>query len=171
MVDHANTRLSARLRRHSLRHRLNCASWLLIMRTRKPNDEEKIAVDRRIFKWRVTLRDLRTGAVRELPLEEMTRIHLVRKRNEAQRPNESVLRLKDDSTIIEAVSLDDLAAQLRRTYPDETHERTLHRKRDEDAEQRRCQALDDLGRLLAQLAVDKLMNERDEQSLNRRPEE
>jgi hypothetical protein len=140
------------------------------MGTKKPNGGDDGAPHQQIFKWWVSLRDLRTGAVRELPLEEITRIHLARK-NEAQRPNESVLRLKDDSTIIEAVSLDDLAAQLRRTYPDETHERTLHRKRDEDAERRRREALDNLGRLFAQLAVDELMNEHDEQSSNRRHEE
>jgi hypothetical protein len=102
--------------------------------------------------------------VRELPLEEMTRIHLTRK-DEDQRLNESVLRLTDGSTIIEAINLDDLAEQLRRTYPEETHERTLHRRRDKDAEQRRREALDILARLFARAAVDELMKVRDEQSL------
>lgn len=68
------------------------------MKTRKPNDGDDGTLDKQIFKWWIELRDLRSGSVRELPLEELARIHLARK-NETQRPNESLLRLKDGSTI------------------------------------------------------------------------
>lgn len=139
------------------------------MRSKNPNDEDDGALDQQIFKWWIELRDLRTGSVRQLALEETTRIHLAR-RNETQRPNESVLRVQDGSMILEPISLDDLAAQLRRIYPDETHERTLHSKRDRDAEQRRHQALDDLGRLFARVALDKLIDEHDEQNLDQCPQ-
>jgi len=62
----------------------------------------------------------------------------------AQRPKEDVLQLKDGCTTLEAKSLDDLAAQLRQRYPDGEYERTLHRERDRQAEQRRADAMNNL---------------------------
>jgi len=58
----------------------------------------------------------------------------------AQRPGEDVLQLKDGSITLEAKSLNDLTAQLRQRYQDGEYERTLHRERDRQAEQRRLGA-------------------------------
>lgn len=42
--------------------------------------------------------------------------------NEAQKPTEETLQLKDGSATLDAKSLDDLATQLRERYPDEAYE-------------------------------------------------
>ena len=56
----------------------------------------------RIFRYWVELRDLRSGTTRNLPLGAIAKIHIPRKRNEAQRPREEILQLHGNSTIIEA---------------------------------------------------------------------
>ncbi len=106
-----------------------------------------------IFRYWVEIRDLTSGSVSNLPLNAFASIHIPRKKNESQKPREEILRLQDGSAILEATSLDDLAAQLRRNTPDTGYERTLHRERDRDAEERRTEAMNQLIKILAEAAV------------------
>lgn len=110
-----------------------------------------------IFRHWVAVRDLRDGSSRELPLRELTWIHLPTRRHREAKPNRQVLQLEDGADILRADSLDDLATQLRQKYPDEIYERTLHRERDHEAERRREKALDDLGNLFVERALDQLL--------------
>lgn len=112
-----------------------------------------------IFRYRVELRDLQSGSTRNLPLTAIARINIPRKRNEAQRPSEEILQLHDNSVIIEAMNLDDLAAQLRQKYPDEAYERTLHRERDRETERRRAEAINGLIEILAKSVAEQLLRE------------
>ena len=113
--------------------------------------------DGRIYRYWVELRDLRDGSGRDLPLAVITCIHIPRKNGEPQRPNKQVLRLQDDSTVIEARNIDDLATQLRERYPDETYHRYLRRERDYAAEQRWEEALQALAEIMVRAAIDDLM--------------
>lgn len=70
-----------------------------------------------------------------------------------------MLRVQDDTTVIEGKDIDELAVQLRDKYPDETHERRLHWERDMEAEQRYTDALDSLIELFAKAIVDDLLRE------------
>jgi hypothetical protein len=65
----------------------------------------------------------------------MAKIHIPRKKNEAQRPRQEFLALQDGAEKLEAKNLDDLAGQLRHRYPDGAYERTLHRERDRQREE------------------------------------
>jgi hypothetical protein len=114
--------------------------------------------DEQIFRYRVEVRDLASGSVRNLPLSAVARIHIPRKKNEAQRPREEILRLQDGEALLEAISLDDLAAQLRQKYPDSGYERTLHRERDREAEDRRAEAMNQLIKILAEAVVRDTLN-------------
>ena len=105
------------------------------------------------------IRDLRDGSVRALPLHALRLIHLTAQRGQKPQPDDRVLRLEDDSTVIEAKDLDELAAQLRGRYPDETHERRLHWERDLEAEERHADALQSLIELLARAAVNDILRE------------
>ena len=111
-----------------------------------------------IFRYWVEVRDLTNGSVLALPLSAFARIHIPRKKNELQKPREEILRLQDGSAILEAISLDDLAAQLRQKYPDSGYERTLHRERNRDAEERRAAAMNQLIKILAEAAVRDILN-------------
>jgi hypothetical protein len=121
-------------------------------------DRDRPESQRRYRYW-VEIRDLRDGSVRSLPLTALRLVHLAGKRDQSPLADEQVLRIQDDSTVIEAKDIDDLAAQLRNAYPDETHERLLHRERDVDAEQRYATALQSLLELLAEVAVDDVLRE------------
>ena len=121
-------------------------------RTELPDGEE-------IFRYWVEVRDLTNGSVLSLPLSAVARIHIPRKKNDAQRPKEEILRLQDGPAILEAISLDDLAAQLRQKYPDSGYERTLRRERDRDAEERRAEAMNQLIRILAEAAVKDILKD------------
>ena len=92
---------------------------------------------KRIYRYWVEICDRRDGSVRALPLAAIQRIHLTAKKSEARLPDEQVLQLQDESAVIEAKDIDDLAAQLRAKYPDETYERFLRSERDREAERRR----------------------------------
>lgn len=116
---------------------------------------------KRIYRYWVELRDLQDGSIRDLPLTAVKRIHLPRKKGDRQEPDQQVLRLQDDSGVLEGRDIDDIAAQLRQRYPDETHERFLHRERDHESEQRNAEALDGLIELLAKAAVDELPREQE----------
>jgi hypothetical protein len=122
------------------------------------NDKRSMHAEQ-VFRYWVELRDLENGSTRNLPLTAIAKIHIPRKRNEAQRPSEEILQLHDNSVIIEAKNLDDLAAQVRQKYPDEAYERTLHRERDHEAEQRRADAMDGLIEILAKSVAEQLLRE------------
>jgi len=115
--------------------------------------------NQRRYRYWVEIRDLRDGSVRTLPLHALRLVHLSRKRGEPPQPDEQLLRLQDDSTVIEAKNLRTLAKQLRNRYPDETHERRLHWERDLEAEQRYADALDSLTELLVEAAVNDVLSE------------
>lgn len=117
---------------------------------------------KRIYRYWVEICDRRDESVRVLPLGAMQRIHLTVKKNEARLPNERVLQLQDESAVIEAKDIDDLAAQLRAKYPDETYERFLRSERDHQAERREAAAMDDLIQLLAEAVADDLLREQAE---------
>ena len=118
----------------------------------------------RCYRYWVELRDRRDRSVRMLPLGAVIRIHLTPGKGEAQMTDEHVLQLQDKSAIIEAKDLDDLSAQLRARYPDETYERFLRRERDREAEQRKAEAVDGLIRLLVAAAVEDVMRQQTERS-------
>jgi hypothetical protein len=102
------------------------------------------------FRYWVELRHLGDGSTRKLALRPITRVHVPRTKGELQRPTEVLLRLDDETVILEATNLDDVVAQLRMKYPDSAYERSLHRERDLDAER----AMDELMRLLARAVVE-----------------
>ena len=129
------------------------------MRKTKEKSSADLPDHEQIFRYRVEVRDLSNGSVLNLPLSAVARIHIPRKKHEAQKPKEEILRLQDGSAILEAISLDDLAAQLRQKYPDSGYERTLHRERDRDAEERRAEAMNQLIRILAEAAVKDILND------------
>jgi len=129
------------------------------MRKTKQRSSAELPDAEQIFRYWVEVRDLTNGSVSNLPLSAFARIHIPRKKNEAQKPREEILRLQDGSTILEAISLDDLAAQLREKYPDSGYEQTLHRERDRDAEERRAEAMNQLIRILAEAAVKDILND------------
>ena len=108
----------------------------------------------RIYRYWVELRDRRDGSVRVMTLGAIKRIHLAPGKGKAQRPDEQVLQVQDESTVIEAKDLEDLAAQMRERYPDETYERFLRQERDVEAERRKAEAMDGLIQLLAEAVVE-----------------
>ena len=117
-----------------------------------------------IYRYWVELRDRRDGSVRILALGAMQRIHLTAKKKQARLPDEQVLQLQDESAVIEAKDIDDLAAQLRAKYPDDTYERFLRRERDVEAERRKAEAMEGLIQLLAEAVADDLLREQTERS-------
>jgi hypothetical protein len=121
-------------------------------------DRDRPESQRRYRYW-VEIRDLRDGAVRTLPLRVMRLVYLGGKSDDPPRPDEQRLQLQDDSAVIEAKDIDELAVQLRDKYPDETHERRLHWERDLEAEQRYADALSSLIELLAKAVADDLLRE------------
>jgi hypothetical protein len=101
-----------------------------------------------IFRYWVEVREQANGSAQHLPLNGVTKIHIPRTKKEAQQPNEEILQLKDGAATLEAKSVQDLAAQLRARYPDDTYERTLHWERDCEAEVRRAEAIKKLSEIL-----------------------
>jgi hypothetical protein len=130
----------------------------VVRKTRRESNGADLRDSEEIFRYWVEVRNLTNGAVRSLSLSAVERIHISRKKNEEQRPREEILRLQDGSAILEATSLDDLAAQLREKYPDIGYERTLHRERDREAEERRAEAMNQLIRILAEAVVRDTLN-------------
>jgi predicted DNA-binding transcriptional regulator YafY len=112
-----------------------------------------------IFRYWVELRDLQSGSTRNLPLDAIARIRIPKKRNETPTAREEFLQLKDGPETIEAGSLDELAVRLQQKYPDELYERTLHRERDHEAEERRAHAMDQLIDILAQAVAEELLRD------------
>ena len=124
---------------------------------------KELPENKKIFRYWVEVRELQSGSVRKLSLHGVAKIPIIRDGIEAQRLREEVLQLKDGSATLEAKSLDDLAAQLRQRYPDEAYQRTLHRVRDGEAEERRAEAMNGLIRILAEEAVNRVIAEETEQ--------
>ena len=124
-----------------------------------PGGIDDLPESRQIYRYWVEIRDVHDGATRKLPLSAMTRIHLCGRKKGPPRANEEFLELKDESTVMEGKDLDDIAAQLRQKYPDETHERFLRKERDYEAERRKAAAMNELIELLAQATVDTWMRE------------
>lgn len=128
---------------------------------RKNKNDKQGLKSKQIFRYWVELRDLRNGSTRDLPLKALTRIHLSTKRNEAQKPNEVILRLEDGAAILEAKSFDELATQLREKYPDGSYERRLHWERDSEAEARWEHGMNQLIEIIAKCAYEELLRETD----------
>lgn len=128
------------------------------MRKRAEKGRAELPDGEQIFRYWVEVRDLTNGSVLNLPLSAVARIHIPRKKNEAQKPKEEILHLQDGPAILEATGLDDLAAQLRQKYPDTGYERTLHRERDRGAEERRAEAMNQLIKIFAEAAVKGILN-------------
>ena len=72
--------------------------------------------------------------------------------------------MQDESTVIEANDLEDLAARMRARYPDETYERLLRQERDVEAERRKAEAMDGLIQLLADVVVEDVFRQETEPS-------
>lgn len=127
---------------------------------RKRKAVKDVPPSKQLFRYWVELRDRREGSMRTLPLSVVTKIHIPRRKNDPQRPAEQVLRLQDESVVLEGKDIDDIAAQLRGKYPDETYERFLHRERDYDAERRKAAAVSALAQIIAEAVAEELLNER-----------
>ncbi len=126
---------------------------------------------KRIYRHWVEPRELRDGSTRDLPLRAVTRIQLPRREGDRQKPDQQVLRLQDNSVVLEGRNIEDIVAQLRQQYPDETHERFLHRERDCKAEQRKAGAMNALVEILAKAAVDELLREQEGESGDHRTDQ
>lgn len=120
----------------------------------KKTDPHRPSRRRAIFRYWIRLRTRQDESTRDLPLSVIARLHIPRTKHETPRPSEELLQLKDGASILEARSLDDLAAQLRVRYPDDVYERTFHQERDPAAEERWERAMDQLVRLIAEVAVE-----------------
>ncbi len=72
----------------------------------KQKDKDRPARER-IYRYRVDIRDVRDGSVRSLPLRVMTLVYLGGKKGAPPKPNAQVLRLEDDTAVIEAKDIDD----------------------------------------------------------------
>ena len=118
----------------------------------------------RVYRYWVELRNRSDGSVRVMPLGGIKRIHLVSGKGAAQLPDEQVLQVRDESIVIEAKDLEDLAAQMRERYPDETYERFLRQERDFEAERRKADAMDGLIQLLVDAAVEDVFRQKTEPS-------
>lgn len=114
----------------------------------------------KILRYWVEVRELATGSVRKLPLAAVRLVCLKRgKKDELPIPDRELLQLKDDAETWEAETFDELRARLREKYPDATFERTLHYVRDQEAEERRERALNELVDILAKRVADDLIAE------------
>jgi hypothetical protein len=131
------------------------------MRKAMGKDGGARSISKQIFRYWVEVCELRTGAVRRLPLKTIAKIHIPRKKAEAHKPTEEVLQLEDGTDKLEAKNLDDLAVQLRQRYPDGEYERRLQQERDHEAERRWADGMNGLIRILAEAAVDELLREKE----------
>jgi hypothetical protein len=122
--------------------------------------QAKRSSDKRIVRYWVEVRELAIGSVRKLPLTAVRMVCLKSgKKNEPLAPDREVLRLQDGEDTWEAETFDELKTRPRDKYPDTAFERTLHTKRDREAEERRETALNGLISILAKRAVDDLIAE------------
>jgi hypothetical protein len=103
-----------------------------------------------IYRCWVQIRHRIDGSARTLPLRAVRLVHIPNRKAATPSPDEQRLELLDDSTVIQARDLEELAAELRRRYPDETHEQRLCWERDREEERRRADALKSFIELLAE---------------------
>lgn len=122
-------------------------------RMRKDNPDKSGLTVKPMYRHWLEIRDLKSNSIRTLPLTQMQRILLARKKGKPDRPPEQYLKLQDDSEIIEARDLDHLATQLRQKYPDDGYVRTLHSQRDPAAEERYARSLSSLMDLIVERMV------------------
>jgi hypothetical protein len=134
------------------------------MRRTPKNRPSESAEDKQLFRCWVEVRELKTGSVREFPLNGVRKINIPRRKSDPGRPNEELLQLKDGSKTLDAKNLDDLAAQLRRRYPDDAYERRLFKVRDRETEKRRADALKGLMQIIAEAAVETFLSESADQA-------
>lgn len=114
-----------------------------------------IAEKDRCYRAWVEIRELKSGFVRTLPLRAFAMVKLLRSRETDPEPRrEEVLRLEDGTSTIEVRRVDELRVKLRDKYPDGEYERTLRVQRDQEAEQRRKEAMSGLIDVLAKAVVD-----------------
>ena len=147
------------------------------MPRKKRSGATEVPSERQIFRYWIEIRELNAGSTRELPLGEITIIHLPMKKNQPRMPDQHVLKLEDGSSKLEFESFDRLVADLRRMYPDGAYERRLYKVRDREAEQRHADAMNGLIEILAKAVVDDYFHEEaavrggpaDAQGTNRRP--
>jgi hypothetical protein len=114
----------------------------------------------RIYQYWIEVRELKNGAIRILPLKAFRRISLA-KRCETPPATEEILRIEDGAATIEVKSFEELVAELRRKYPDSEYERTVHMKRDREAEVRGDEAMNGFIEIIAQSTVKDLLRRND----------
>ena len=119
--------------------------------------EKKQKNSEQLFHYWVEVRSLRDDTIRKLPLTAVMMVPLASSKINPQPSSRRVLRLQDDSEILEADDFETLRVQLRQRYPDDAFEHTIHWERDLEAEERRERALNGLARLMAEAAVAELV--------------
>lgn len=105
--------------------------------------------DQKIYKCWVELHRKSDGDVRRVVLEGQRRIHIPAKKIAPKLPDETVLLVMDGPDVMEGPDIDSIAMLLRLKYPDEGYDRFLKCERDEAAEMRKAQAMDQLIESLA----------------------
>ena len=122
--------------------------------------QAKSLSDKRILRYWVEIRDLKSGSVRKLPLTAVRLVCLKGgKKNKPLPPDREVLRLHDDEETWELETFEEPKIRLRDKYPDTAFARTLHYERDHEAEERRESALNELISILPKSAVDEFVAE------------
>lgn len=112
----------------------------------------------------IEVRELATGSVRKLPLTAVRLVALV----EPRVPDEERLHLQDGDEKWELKTFDELKDRLRERYPDSGYERTLHSERDLEAEERWESGMRGLIKILADCAVEQMIEEEEVSSGPRR---
>ena len=123
--------------------------------------EKKQKNSEQLFRYWVEVRSLRDDTIRKLPLTAVMMVPLVSSKVKPQPSSRRVLRLQDDTEILEAEDFENLRVQLRHRYPDDAFERTIHWERDLEAEERRERALNGLAKIFAEAAVEELLGSAD----------
>ena len=133
------------------------------MRKRREGKVEKEQKNsEQISQYWVEVRSLRDDTIRRLPLTAVMMVPLASSKINPQPSSRRVLRIQDDSEILEADDFANLRVQLRQKYPDDAYERTILWERDIEAQQRRERALNGLARLMAEAAVEDELKVRSE---------
>lgn len=131
---------------------------------RKAKGTDSAKENEQIYRYWVEVLDLRDGTVHYLPLKEIVRIYLPRRKGESGRPGQHRLQMEDGPDVLEGADIDELAAQLRQKYPDGIYERRLKRERDIPAEQQRKHGMEALARLLMKCAIEKWVGQQGAES-------
>lgn len=108
-----------------------------------------------IFRYWVEVRKLQDDTIRKLPMIVVLMVPLVTSKVNPKPSSRRVLRIQNNSEILEADNFESLRVQLRQKYPDDAYERTIHWERDIEAEERRERALNGLAKLMVDVAVER----------------